>query len=245
MNYWDKNKSYGDLFYDRAIGKKEEMECSKAVCDILKPIYEPDMKILDVGCGAGHYLKSLIDRLDENVNYTGIDITEHYIEKAKKAFKDYRFFIDDIYSIGFKDESFDIVMCNNVIFHLPPFPVEAISELLRVSSNYVVIRVPIAKRNYIIKEVRDQNDDLDEEIKQITDEEGNPLVWNYLNLYTKEFFEDAISKINPDYVVNFIKDENWKNLESKAKSKTATDIMGGKQVSGNIVLDWYFIVVRK
>jgi len=244
---WNKSKQYGNLLYDRAIGKKEEMESSKSVCEVIKPIYKKGMKILDVGCGAGHYLRSLREHLDKNVNYTGIDATEYYIDKASKAFPGVRFFIDDINDIDFKDNSFDIVICNNVLVHLPPSLDNPINELLRVSSKYVIIRTPIAKRNYIIKEVRDHKDKLNKEvIKKLTvliNKKGEPTMWNYLNLYTKEFLEDIVLKVNPDYVVNFIKDNGFKKLKDKAESETVTKIIEGKQVSGNIILDWYFVVV--
>jgi ubiquinone/menaquinone biosynthesis C-methylase UbiE len=246
---WDKVFKYGDSFYNRAIGKTEEMECAKSICEVIKPIYRPNKTLLDVGCGAGHYLRSLRERIDKNINYTGVDITEYYIVKAKEVFKDVRFFIDDIYDLSFKDNSFDIVICNNVVMHLPPPPKKYLSELLRVSSEYVIIRVPIGKRNYIIKEVKDHNDNLNKDelkhLKTLIKDDGKPALWNYLNIYTKEYLEEAVLQINPDYVVTFIPDNKFSNFKSTENTKTSTTVIDGRQVSGNIILDYYFMVVKK
>ena len=245
---WEHCDSYGEFLYNRSIGEIEEMEASKVLCDILKPIYKPGMKVLDVGCATGHYLRSFRNRLDKDIYYTGVDNTPSYISKAEKAFSGARFFVEDIHSINFRDNSFDIVVCNNLIMHLPPPPIKAITELIRVSSKYTVIRTPVGKRNYIIREVKDHYDDLDIEDKKnlttLINEDGEPQYWNYLNLYTKEFIEDIILKVNPDYNITFI-DDNPKELGTKIKSKTATEVVDGKQVCGNIVLDWKFIVVEK
>ena len=56
---WDEEKHYGELLYKRATGESEEMNSSRAVAKVIKEFYKPGMKVLDVGCGAGHYLVSL------------------------------------------------------------------------------------------------------------------------------------------------------------------------------------------
>ena len=249
---WDKNDSYGDLFYDRAIGKKNEMESAKAICHVISPFYKKKMKVLDVGCGVGHYLRSLRERLDNDIDYTGIDITKYYIERAKKAFPSIPFFLDDIHHMSFKDNSFDIVLCNNVVMHLPSPPKKAISELMRVSSRYVVIRTPFGARNYIIKEVKGINDNLNEtDISSIEkecdliDNDGNPIAWNYLNIYTIQYIKDIINSINKNVSITIIDDVFWHKLNGYIHSPTVTKSIGNKQVSGNIILDWKFVIIKK
>ena len=65
---WNRDKEYGDYFFKRATGQLEEMESSKALCGIISEFYEKGMSLLDVGCGAGHYLRSLRKRLDEDID---------------------------------------------------------------------------------------------------------------------------------------------------------------------------------
>ena len=230
-NIWNKEKEYGDVLYERATGKKEEMECSKALCKILSPFYRRRMKVLDVGCGPGHYLRSL-RRLDENIDYTGMDITEYYIKQAKKAFANVPFYLGDIYNIPFDDNSFDIVLCSNVLLHLPPFPKKAISELLRVSSKYTVIRIPFGENNYIIKECKS------------IDGEGNPVDWYYLNLYTEQYFKKMMDDIGSCHY-KIIDDTFWNELKDPVNAPNTTRIINGRQVSGSILLDWKFLVFEE
>lgn len=247
---WNQDNAYGDLLYKRATGDLAEMESSKALCKIISPFYENRMKVLDIGCGAGHYLRSLRLRIDEDINYTGVDATEYYVELARKAFGDAaRFLRGDIYNLQFKDNSFDIVICNNVILHLPPPPIKPISELIRVSSKYIVIRTVFGERNYIIKELRSS----DEEIQglpiregNLIDSEGKPLTYNYFNMYTEPYFRDIVADINEIIGMKIVRDDYWNSFNNTAVGgETATKVIGGKQISGNLLLDWRFIVLSK
>lgn len=247
---WNKDKAYGDLLYKRATGDLDEMESSKALCKILSPFYENRMKVLDVGCGAGHYLRSLRLRIDENMDYTGVDATEYYVELARKAFGNAsRFLYGNISNLQFKDNSFDIVICNNLILHLPPPPIKPISELIRVSSKYIVIRTVFGERNYLIKEVRSSDDKIQGlPIREgnLIDQEGKPLVCNYFNMYTEQYFRDIVANINENIGMKIVCDDYWNPFDTTAVAgKTATKVIGGKQVSGNLLLDWRFIVLNK
>jgi len=252
---WKKNPSYGEKLYKRATGKLDEMESSKALSRTLSSFYKPKMKLLDVGCGVGHYLRSFRLRLDKNIDYTGVDATEYYIQLAKKAFnKNHQnFFVGDVLNLPFKDNSFDIVICNNLILHLPPPPIKAISELIRVSKNYVVIRTVFGERNYIIKEVKSPyNDDqlktFFKKTKEIINKNGEPFLYNFFNIYTEQYLKDIIRKTNKDIKIKIVKDDKWKIFGNKKEAKgetTATRVIDKKQVSGNLLLDWRFIILKK
>jgi ubiquinone/menaquinone biosynthesis C-methylase UbiE len=250
---WERARDYGDMFYRRATGEIEEMESSKAISKILKDFYKPGMKILDVGCGAGHYLRSLKQRLDLNIDYTGVDATKYYIQLAKKAFgSSQKFFIGDILDLKFKEKTFDIVMCNNVILHLPPPPKKAIEELLRVSKRFVVIRTIFGERNYIIKEVKDPDNEVrghfKENIKLIKDN-GEPLYSAYLNLYTSDYIKEIVKTIDKNATIKIIDDKDWATFDNRKipgnSGKTATRVIDRKQVSGNIIFDWKFVIIEK
>jgi ubiquinone/menaquinone biosynthesis C-methylase UbiE len=183
------------------------------------------MKVLDVGCGAGHYLITLRKELDKNIDYTGIDITEYYIKLAKKAYPGVPFYICDIHELGWDADSFDIIICNNVILHLPPDTAEqAIKELLRVTSDYVIIRTPVGISDYIIKEKKDKDK------------------WNYLNLYTVETMKEMIGSVCS---IDIVSDVYWDDLQDIIDRRTSTRIIDDRQVSGNIILDWKFFIIRE
>ena len=248
---WDNHHAYGELLYKRAIGELEEMESSKALCQILARFYVKEMRLADIGCGAGHYLRSLRQRLDHNINYTGVDATKYYLSLAKKAFPaNAEFKLGDIFNIPLADNAFDIVMSNNVLLHLPPFPNKAIAELMRISKKYVVIRTVFGERDYIVQELR-YNDELSSDNTNSNEYDeiaktGEMRNFNYFNMYTEQYFRHAINAINPTAKVEIINDDMWNEYDNtKLTTTTGTKVVGNTQVSGNLILDWKFIVITK
>jgi len=246
---WDEDEEYGDLFFKRATGVLDEMESAKSVCHLVKNIYKPGMKIVDVGCGAGHYLRSLKKRVDEGIDYTGVDATEKYVSLARKAFTKSKFEVGDILNLPFPDESFDIVMNNNVVLHLPPPPLKAIRELLRVSKKHIIIRTLFGERNYIIKEVRSKDYANDVEgIIELDDlvSENKIQSYNYFNLFTEDFIVKIINHIDSNIKIDIKKDNSWQKFDNREDStRTGTYCINDYQVSGNILLDWRYILLTK
>lgn len=243
---WDDHSDYGELLYRRAIGELEEMESAKSLCDIIAPLYRPGVSVADVGCGAGHYLRSLRSRVDASINYTGIDATAGYIEFAKKAFPDGASFrVGDIFDIPARDGEFELVMNNNVLLHLPPPLTKPISELLRISSRHVVIRTVFGHQNYIIKELGPKEGDAINELDLVL-REDELRSFNYFNLYTEQYFRQAIAQAAPSAKVEITPDTRWHNLDNRTLTGvTGTTVQHGQQVSGNLLLDWRFIVITK
>lgn len=249
---WDKFSSYGDLLHKRATGELEEMESAKSLCALTSKIYRPGMKILDVGCGAGHYLRSLRKRVDKNIDYTGVDATKYYIQRAKDAFGDnVSFALGDIYDLNFPDNSFDIVMSNNLLLHLPPPPTKAISELVRVSRTYVIIRTVFGERNYIVKECRKpeeifgEKQNLQFEERDVISHNGEAKYYNYFNMYTEDYFIDIVRSIDQNADVK-VEIDHWNEFDNRGVGgHTATWVTEGKQISGNLILDWRFAVISK
>ena len=101
--------------------------------------------LLDVGCGEGMYCR-WFTRNSEIERVVGVDLSEGRLERARRAAPDAEFHRCDGAALPFADDSFDLVMCSEVIEHVPdPFAMAA--ELARVSSRYVLISVPNAHGN--------------------------------------------------------------------------------------------------
>ncbi|MDX2191556.1 MAG: class I SAM-dependent methyltransferase [Bacteroidota bacterium] len=246
---WNEEKDYGNMFFKRATGELPEMESSKAVSNLLKKIYQPKMSLLDVGCGVGHYLRSLRAHLDKDINYNGTDATPYYVELAQKAYGNPDLFrVGDIFNLPHASESYDIVMCNNVVMHLPPDLEKPFSELIRLSKKYIVIRAMFGERNYVVREVLTPKDfEFDKNELNVASFELTKLNFRYFNMYTETYYRNLISALSPKSKVEIIKDMDWKPFDNSTDSKTptATKTMGEFQVSGNLILDWRFIVIEK
>jgi 2-polyprenyl-3-methyl-5-hydroxy-6-metoxy-1,4-benzoquinol methylase len=96
--------------------------------------------ILDVGCGEGFTL----NRLKENgigKKLEGIEYLQAAIDLGKKTYPDIKITKGNIYELPYKDNSFDLVLCTEVLEHLEK-PQDALKELVRVSKKYLIISVP-------------------------------------------------------------------------------------------------------
>lgn len=98
--------------------------------------------VLDAGCGEG-FVADFIKRQDADLHITGVDLSEEAIRYARERFGEQaRFCTGDLYDLPFPDNSFDTVLCSEVLEHLEA-PGQAAGELGRVARNYVVITVPL------------------------------------------------------------------------------------------------------
>ncbi len=96
--------------------------------------------VLDVGCGEGFTLARLQkEKIGES--FEGIEYDEGAIELGKKLYPRLEIKKGDIYKLPFKSNSFDLVVCTEVLEHLDN-PRKAYKELIRVSKKYILLSVP-------------------------------------------------------------------------------------------------------
>ena len=81
----------------------------KDICAVHRKICDLKVngKVLDVGCGYGRTSKWFKD-------YTGIDVSEDFIKRAKYLYPDKTFICQDIKKTDFKDKEFDWAVCLSV-----------------------------------------------------------------------------------------------------------------------------------
>lgn len=94
--------------------------------------------MLDVGCGVGHWGRTLASVLSPELRVTGVDREESWVDKAgEKAaalgLSDrfaYRRAVAD--ALPFEDGAFDLVTCQTVLIHVPD-AARAVAEMARVT----------------------------------------------------------------------------------------------------------------
>lgn len=91
---------------------------------------------LDIGCGVGHWTKTIAGLLSPAASITGIDNEPAWIKHCQKDVTHKygikaHFEVASAYSLPFDDRSFDLVTCQTLLMHLKK-PQDAIQEMIRV-----------------------------------------------------------------------------------------------------------------
>ncbi len=252
LKNWQNDKLYADIFKARSLGKLPEMESSKAAAKKLSVYFRDGYSVLDVGCGAGHYLKSY-ERVfkGKKFTYIGLDIAKEYIDIAKEVFagkENVKFLIGSVYKLPFRDNEFDIVVCNNVLLHLPEIK-RALKELTRVAKKAVIIRTLAGNRSFYIKDTSVQEGKVDP--LKIFNRKGEPNNFNYYNIYSERYIKAVANsfcsgakiRIEPDNDFNEKKISDNKGVFKNRQN--ATRLVNGMQVNGYIILPWSFVTIIK
>ena len=82
----------------------------------LKEHTNPDMQVLDIGCGNGRFYPLMKER---KANYTGIDNSRGLLDEARGKFLEANFVEGDATALPFPDASFDIAYSFAVVHHIP------------------------------------------------------------------------------------------------------------------------------
>ncbi len=96
-------------------------------------------RLLDAGCGTGHFSRSAAER---GAKVTSMDIGERLLEKVAEKCETERI-VGSVLQMPFEDNSFDLIISTEVIEHTPT-PYAAVSELYRVlrPSGILALTVP-------------------------------------------------------------------------------------------------------
>jgi len=95
----------------------------------------PNLKILELGCGTGSLWTKNINRIPASWEIILSDLSEAMVNKIRKNLNKVRnkikFQIIDAQSIPFNNETFDMVIANHMLYHVPD-RIKALTEIKRV-----------------------------------------------------------------------------------------------------------------
>lgn len=111
--------------------------------------------VLDVGAGEGFMLELFrVNKIAKKLE--GLEYSDKAINFGKELHPKVKIKKGDIYKLPYKDNSFDLVMCTEVLEHLEN-PKKALKELKRVTKKYLLLSVPNEPLFTIQRVIRGQN----------------------------------------------------------------------------------------
>jgi ubiquinone/menaquinone biosynthesis C-methylase UbiE len=99
--------------------------------------------LCDAGCGTGHLLRAVIDRVSPPERVVGVDQTRAGIAQLALNVPSAEGIVGDVFELPFEDGSFDVVLCTEVLEHVVR-PRPLLAELARVcrTGGTLVLTVP-------------------------------------------------------------------------------------------------------
>jgi ubiquinone/menaquinone biosynthesis C-methylase UbiE len=138
-------KNYHDQIFDKRINSEfrvRRMVHHDMYAGILENV-SPTRFILDVGCGEGALSIMLSDRAEKiiAIDYSKKNVKQTKNRIAKEKISNIIVYSGDAENLLFPANSFDMVISNHVLEHLPNFQ-RGLNEIYRVTNKYAIIAVP-------------------------------------------------------------------------------------------------------
>ncbi len=107
------------------------------VCDQMQ--LEAGMRVLECGCGPGWQWRATLERVPPGCQITLTDLSDGMVAEARAALSDtpiaFHFRTADIIDLPFDDDSFDLVVANHMLYHVPDRS-HALAEVRRVLAEH-------------------------------------------------------------------------------------------------------------
>jgi len=121
---WQRRKNLGKDEWERSGQTKEQFYkgAYNHLSLLRKLVLKPQSKILDIGCGLGRLPFSLLDYLNNDGEYYGIDIGKEAIEYCTKNYQrpNFHFILNNNTNIPITNNKFDFITFSSVFTHLYP-----------------------------------------------------------------------------------------------------------------------------
>jgi SAM-dependent methyltransferase len=253
---------YISLMRDRATGRLPDMGSALRVVDLIRESpngsseKEPtgEIEILDVGCAAGHFLRTFIRQRLPLAKYVGLEVDPAMLEVARDVWAAeiqsgrVEFMNGDLERFH-STRRFDLVICINAFMYFASAKA-ALANLMKATRHRLLIRSYFADSNYRIERAqtnRNHDKSVVDEV-DVFDERGNILCSDFWNIYSQTYIEAVVAKLDPTVKLAWIEDNNvLSSLEQERKlnvrKRGGTELLGGHEISYPFILPWKYLSI--
>lgn len=167
------------------------------------------MRILELGCGTGDMWKEHIELLDIASELVLTDFSSGMLQSAKEMLGENEhisYEIVDIQNIPYEDNSFDIVIANMMLYHVPEIH-KGLTEVRRVLKENGCFYSATYGENGIVQFISRLLKSYNVEgklNKSFTLQNGKGILSNYFQTVIRYDYEDALEVKNIDDMIDYI-----------------------------------------
>jgi ubiquinone/menaquinone biosynthesis C-methylase UbiE len=165
------SKHYSPTIFEHIFNQEVDPAFAKRSSYIINHLAQAKpAHVLDAGCGRGYYVK-LISMLPSTKKVIGIDINSDYVRRAQAVVKhdaNAEVKQGSIYTLPFKDATFDAVVCSEILEHLDDDS-NALKEIYRVLKPQGIFLASVPHLHF-------------------------PFLWDPLNWILMKFFNTHVNK---------------------------------------------------
>ncbi len=170
---------------------------------------ENGMNILELGCGTGSMWKGREDLIRRSGKIVLSDFSEGMVEQSKNTIGEYdnvEYMLIDIQDIPFEDNSFDIVIANMMLYHVPDID-KGLIEVKRVLKDggdfYTATYGEHGIMEYLA-ELLGRYGVTDKASRAFTLQNGQKILEPYFDNVKMLRYEDSLAVTNVDDLVDYV-----------------------------------------
>jgi SAM-dependent methyltransferase len=155
-------EQYGDTYLGVNWPKKEDVPTRyNMMLGVLKQKGSDKISLLDFGCGASHLYEYILQHKYHYIDYSGLDLSEKFIELSKRKFPSNKYYCLDILTDQDSLPDFDYIVMNGIFTQKLALSFDDMFDYLKavVSKLFLNSRIGIAF-NVMSKQVDWERDDL-------------------------------------------------------------------------------------
>lgn len=196
---------------------------------------EKDFRILELGCGNGKAWVNHLDKLQNVHELVLTDFSEGMLDAARETMGEcskITYQMVDIQQIPFSDHSFDMVIANMMLYHVPQIE-KALSEVQRVLKDtgtfYCATYGEHGMADYIFSLLQDEKARMGHN-KNFTLQNGKEQLVRYFSKVERRDYQDALEINNLDDMLDYIE-----SLVSITNHNTSDRAMIRKKLEENCI----------